>query len=124
MAFLSEITQTGTATVQTIVQHFYDTEKAKAILLFDEALELEVKKQLKINNIVVPDVDWPQYIIDHLTKATITDGNLRTHYILLDATVDGGTGEVTDFGTVLATWQGEGYTLDILSPTANIVSFE
>jgi len=122
MAFLSNIIQTGVTNPETLSLHLYNKQKAAAAVSFDTNIENEVKRQLKINNIVIADADWDTFVADRLTKATITDGELTTHYILLDATT--GEGNITDFGTVLAKYFHEGYTIDILSPAAKITSFE
>ncbi|NHZ84405.1 MAG: hypothetical protein GWP19_00810 [Planctomycetia bacterium] len=124
MSFQSKITSIGTDTIPTYSQQLFDKQKAAAETLFDENLETEIKEQLKANNINVynlTEVEWGTFIAARLTLFTVTD--TKTSVISLDATLDGGN-NVTDIGTILAEWEGDGYTTTIVNPVNNVTSFE
>jgi hypothetical protein len=124
MAFIPKIVLIGTDTVPNYSQQLFDKQKAAAESAFDVNLEAEVKRQLKANNIDtsnMTEAEWDAFIAARLTKFTVTDTN--TSIISLDAIMDG-SNNITDIGTKLVEWQGDGYEIKIIEPQNTITNFE
>jgi len=121
--FLDLITTNEAMTVPTFSEQVILKKQEIAKELFNEALARKVESELKkLNHIFSSQTAFDEFVTARLAKIEIAA--TETTAICLDITINPSTGEVTDIGTELVSWQGTGYSVDIPEPDAVYNTFE